>query len=301
MIFHPKAFMHRTSTNTNNNNHSNNKSRHYLIHNNQQAHTILKNPSLSNKWPQHAHFNQTNKDILFSSEVGDDEKNNSSSSDDLHLLENDLFLNPEIPLKNQKQNTPAAMVQNVKNTKQVVSENRFKLIERNKSCLGVLTESDIIEYVEQETDLDDRDNPRNWALYMGNSMIIRFCKDLGTIVYESYWRIATRYLIYINKDLDKRLYNLATNYVLNRARKAYSNRDFYSKLFSCDRNFVTWCKFDINKSDIEFAIMNVNFTKSKEFILEKFMNSLKFESLNNNHNKNGNEDDDASIRESDIL
>ena len=163
------------------------------------------------------------------------------------------------------------------NNKNILSEEAMKRIKRNQDCLAVLTEGDIIEYVKNESDLDDRDNNRMWAIYMGKSALIRYCAETHSIVSEPYWRIATKYLIYINKDMDKRLFTLPIFEVLNRARRAFTNTEFYAKFFSSDRNFATWCRFDINKSDIEFAIHVDNHTQSKEFVMRRFMSSIEHE------------------------
>jgi hypothetical protein len=163
------------------------------------------------------------------------------------------------------------------NNKNVLDEEAIKRIQRNQNCLAILTEGDIIEYVAEESDLDDRDNNRMWAVYMGNSMIVRYSAETRSIINEPYWRIATKYLIYINKDLDKRLFTLPVYEVVNRARRAHTNSEYYSRFFCSDRNFVTWCRFDINKSDIEFAIKIDSFTEAKEYLMRKFLSSIEIE------------------------
>lgn len=157
-----------------------------------------------------------------------------------------------------------------------LDEETIKRLERNQNCLTLLVEGDLIEYIDNENEIEDRDYARKWALYMGNSMIMRFDERLKTIVYESYWKIADRYYIFINRDYDKRLYTLPIYEILNKARSSYANRATFSKKFSSDKNFAMWCRFDINKSDLDSATEN-NWGYSKEakdFIIKRFLDSL---------------------------
>lgn len=163
------------------------------------------------------------------------------------------------------------------NTKILLNEEVIKRIERNQNCLTVLSEGDLIEYVEKESDLDDRDNNRMWAVFVGHSTIIRYCSNTKSIVSEPYWRIAIKNLIYINKDMDKRLCALPAKEVVSRAHRACSNTETYSKFFSSDKNFVTWCRFDINKSDIEFCVKMDNYSQSKEYLMRRFLTSIELD------------------------
>lgn len=165
-------------------------------------------------------------------------------------------------------------------TRKNLSKDDFKKLERNQRCLSALVEGDLIEFVESEADLEERENLRKWAVYMGNSMIMRFDIKLKTIVYESYWKIAQKNFVFINRDLDKRLMTLPIYETLDKARNAYSNKQKQSEVFSSDRNFALWCRFDVNRSDIDFA---TDFSKgndtysakdAKEFLLNKFLNSF---------------------------
>jgi hypothetical protein len=175
-------------------------------------------------------------------------------------------------------------------TQKNLDHEQLRRIERNQNCLTLLIEGDLIEYVEKESDIEERDGKRHWAIYMGNTMIMRFDTKSNTIVYESYWKIAKTYYIFINRDLDRRFFTLPIYEILNKARDAYANRKFFHKIFSSDRNFVLWCRFDVNKSDIESATLSQsneleslielneekenNLDTSKSYVLLKFLNSL---------------------------
>lgn len=160
-----------------------------------------------------------------------------------------------------------------------LSKDTIKLLERNQGALSMLIEGDIIEYVVNEDDYDTKDYKHFWAIYMGNSMIMRFDikeNNKKQIVYESYWKVANENNIYINKDLDKRLTTLPIYETLYRARNAHTNNKKFNKKFSSDKNFALWCRFDINKSDIEFATDKGYYSSSlaKVFLIEKFMDRL---------------------------
>lgn len=162
---------------------------------------------------------------------------------------------------------------------QKFSKKALKRIERNQTCLNMLIEGDIIEYVKDEPDMEEQ-NLIKWALYMGNSKIMRYNVKKRTIVYESYWKIAKSNYVYINKDLERRLIVLPIYETLKKARRAYENQRKYSKLFSSEKNFCMWCKFNINKSDIDFATNSKDgkqfcSANSKEFLINKFLNSIK--------------------------
>jgi hypothetical protein len=158
------------------------------------------------------------------------------------------------------------------------NEETSKRLERNQGCLSILLEGDLIEYLENENDLDERDVTRYWAIYMGQSMIMRFDNKRKLVVYESYWKIANEYYIFINRDLDKKFIVLPIYEILKRARHAHANSGVtsMSKLFSSDRNFAMWCRFDINKSDIELATDNGKYSAklAKEFLFKRFFESI---------------------------
>ena len=156
-----------------------------------------------------------------------------------------------------------------------LNKETVKRLERNNNCLSMMIEGDIIEYVSNEAALDDAEHLHYWAVYMGNSMIMRFDVNRRLVIYESYWKIANENCIFINRDLDKRLITLPIYETLYRARNAHSTRNM-SKKFSSDKNFTMWCRFDINKSDIDFATDKGNYSskQAKEFLIEKFLDSL---------------------------
>ena len=139
----------------------------------------------------------------------------------------------------------------------------------------MIIEGDIIEYVENESDLEEREYLHRWAIYMGNSMIMRLDLNKKKIIYESYWKIANGNYIFVNKDLDRKLITLPIYETLYRARKAHKSKKTVNK-FSSDKNFAMWCRFNINRSDIEFATDNGKYSSrlAKEFIIEKFLASL---------------------------
>lgn len=163
-----------------------------------------------------------------------------------------------------------------------INQESYKRLKRNQGCLSNLIEGDLIEYVLNEDDLDLREALHYWAIYMGNSMIMRFDNKRKLVVYESYWKIANDYYIYINRDLDKKLLTLPIYEILKRARRAHAkststNVNVTPKTtFSSDKNFATWCRFDINKSDIELATDKGKYSSklAKDFLLKKFFLSL---------------------------
>ncbi len=150
-----------------------------------------------------------------------------------------------------------------------------ELLRRNQECLSVLIEGDILEYVVDERDFEDSDNKHKWAIYMGNSMIMRRDNTKKQIVYESYWKVANENYIYINKDLDKKLKTLPIYETLYRARRAHKKKQM-TKQFSSDKNFAMWCRFDVNKSDIEMATEYENYSVkgAKIFVISKFLERL---------------------------
>ena len=157
-----------------------------------------------------------------------------------------------------------------------VDDEVLRRLRRNHECLTILIEGDLIEYVASECDMEEKDIMRNWAVYMGNSMIMRFDNKKKAILYESYWRIASENYVFINRDLDKRLLTLPIYETLNRARKAHEKTLEMSKNFVCDKYFAMWCRFDINKSDLEKSTDNGSFSpkEAKEFLFEKFFSSF---------------------------
>ncbi len=60
------------------------------------------------------------------------------------------------------------------------------------------------------------------------------------------------------------------------------------KKFSSDKNFTMWCRFDINKSDVDFATDQGKYSSkfAKEFLLEKFFTSLEAKALESKKDKN---------------
>lgn len=156
-----------------------------------------------------------------------------------------------------------------------LNKETVQLLERNQGCLSILIEGDIIEYVANEDDFDNPDNSSFWAIYMGNSMIMRLDQVKKQIVYESYWKIANENYIFINKELDKKLTTLPIYETLYRARNANTNKKMVKK-FSSGRNFAMWCRFDINRSDIDLATNSdqYNSTQAKFWLIDKFIESL---------------------------
>lgn len=156
-----------------------------------------------------------------------------------------------------------------------MNKETVQLLERNQGCLSILIEGDIIEYVANEDDFDNHDNNSFWAIYMGNSMIMRLDQVKKQIVYESYWKIANENFIFINKELDKKLTTLPIYETLYRARNANTNKKMVKK-FSSGRNFAMWCRFDINRTDIDLATNSdqYNSTEAKFWLIYKFIDSL---------------------------
>lgn len=160
--------------------------------------------------------------------------------------------------------------------KQQLNKETLARLQRNNECLSVLIEGDIIEYVIDEQDFEDPDNKHHWwAIYMGNSMIMRRDNQRKLIIYESYWKIANEHYIYINKDLDKRLTTLPIYETLYRARNAQRNRKM-GKRFSSDQNFAMWCRFDVNRSEIDVATDSGSYSarEAKVFLIDRFIERL---------------------------
>lgn len=205
--------------------------------------------------------------------IGTDEEGLSTSEEyetRKHGKNVDLFDDPNFD------STLENLIYQIDNQK--FGQTALKRIERNQTCLSMLIEGDLIEYVRDESDLESQYNVK-WALYMGNSKIMRFDAKKRAIVYESYWKIAKSHYIFINKDLERRLIALPIYETLKKARKAYENQRKYSRMFSSEKNFCMWCRFNINKSDIDFATDSKDGEKfssdeSKDFLLEKFFSSL---------------------------
>ncbi len=156
-----------------------------------------------------------------------------------------------------------------------LSKEMVERLHRNHECLSLLIEGDIIEYVVNERDFEDADKKQNWAIYMGNSMIMRRDNARKLIVYESYWKVANDHYIYINKELDKKLTTLPIYETLYRARRAHKARRMAGK-FSSDQNFAMWCRFDVNKSEIDVATNNENYSAktAKIFLFERFIERM---------------------------
>lgn len=135
------------------------------------------------------------------------------------------------------------------------------------------------------------------------SVLSRFDEKEKQIRYEPYWRIASKNYIFINRDLDKRLHTLPIYEILNKARFAYANNRYYSKKFSSAKNFAMWCRFNINKSDIDFSTLahhketkegntfneHLSAKAAKEFLIEKFLGSLDQAEEKQNPNKDNSE------------
>jgi len=151
-----------------------------------------------------------------------------------------------------------------------------KMIIRNNQCLSLLVEGDVIEYVKDEDDIESKEHLKKWSLYMGNSMIMRFDVETKSIIYESYWRIADKNFVFINREYDKRWRTLPIYEILKRARVAHENKKRFKKKFSSDKNFVLWCRFSINKSELDCSteFNEYSFNDAKDFLLNRFLNSL---------------------------
>jgi hypothetical protein len=151
-----------------------------------------------------------------------------------------------------------------------------KMIIRNQQCLSLLIEGDVIEYVKDENDIESKEHLKKWSLYMGNSMIMRFDVETKSIIYESYWRIADKNFVFINREYDKRWRTLPIYEMLKRARVAHENKKRFKKKFSSDKNFVLWCRFSINKSELDVSteFNEYSFSDAKDFLMNRFLNSL---------------------------
>ncbi len=98
----------------------------------------------------------------------------------------------------------------------------------------------MVEYVSDNVNLDDRDHECHWAIFMGNSMIMRYCGQTKSVVCESYWRLAYRFYIYVNRELDKKFITLPIYEILKRARNVHTNNATMARLFNSDKNFAFW-------------------------------------------------------------
>jgi len=161
-------------------------------------------------------------------------------------------------------------------SKKMVDREAAKMIIRNQKCLKLLIEGDLIEYVKDEDDIESKDFLKKWAVYMGNNMTMRYDFEKKNIIYESYWRIANKNFIFINREYDKRWLVLPIYEILKRARVAHENKMVLNKAFSSGKNFVLWCRFGINKSELDMSTeLNEYSSKdAKDFLMNLFLNSL---------------------------
>ena len=191
---------------------------------------------------------------------------NQQRKNSFHLDFNNSYLDNLSELTDSDSNKFSKLLKSKRINREVA-----KMIIRNKNCLSLLIEGDLIEYVNDPNDVDGKELLRKWAIYMGNNMIMKFENE--KIIYESYWRIGDKYFIFINREFDKRLCTLPIYEILKRARRAFDKRDVLSKKFSSDKNFAMWCRFDLNKTDIDMSTDQYG-KDAKEFLLERFLNSL---------------------------
>jgi hypothetical protein len=141
-----------------------------------------------------------------------------------------------------------------------------KRYKHNRELLYYLTSGDIIEYSKHHEVWNEND--RLWAIYAGNGYVIRFDKQTGMIVSEAYWNLANYFYMTRSVDTDRNYYCLHVQLVVNRAHYALQNNYVMKNLFSSDKNFVMWCRYDINKSDVEFSTnMNKCPTEANKFIM----------------------------------
>jgi hypothetical protein len=155
---------------------------------------------------------------------------------------------------------------------------------KNANPLPQLQSGDIIEYsrFEEVTSEDDI----HWAIYIGYGYIMRFDRYMRRIVYESYWNIANRYYLTADPDLDHNYFSLPVAEILNRAYYAYQYAYYMNLQFSSDKNFVMWCRYNINKSDIEFSTESSSVT-SKQLIIKRFCESIQQTAAANRKKKSG--------------
>ena len=161
-------------------------------------------------------------------------------------------------------------------SKKKIRHEAAKMILRNQQCLNLLIEGDIIEYVKKEDDIESKEYLKSWAIYMGNSMTMRFDAETKSVIYESYWHIADKNFIFINREYDKRWLVFPIYEILKRARVAHEKKIILRKLFSSDKNFVFWCRFGINTSELDVSTEpnDHSYKDAKEFLMDRFFNSF---------------------------
>ena len=149
-----------------------------------------------------------------------------------------------------------------------------KRLKQNRDVLCYLIAGDIIEYSKNNETWSEND--RFWAIYAGNGYVIRFDKFTCQILIEEYWKLAKYFYMSCNIDLDRNYFCLPSHSVLDRARYALKNNEALRNYFSSDKNFVMWCRYDINKSDVEFST-NMNQCPqeaSKYIMISRFLDCV---------------------------
>lgn len=155
------------------------------------------------------------------------------------------------------------------NTRKNTALNRYM---KNLQLFKYLNPGDIIEYSRNEEIFSE--NELSWAIYIGNGLLVRFDKYLRKIICEQFWTIGNQYFMNSDCDLDNNYYRLPVQEILNRAYYAYHNKHLMRGAFSSDKNFVMWCRYNINKSDIEFSTDNGNTVNAKFSIINRFLQSI---------------------------
>jgi hypothetical protein len=161
------------------------------------------------------------------------------------------------------------------NNEQVQSDRKLALkrYNHNKDFLKYANIGDIVQYHSDQDHLQyERD--LSFSIYVGNQNFIMY--KASTIVTETFQNLAKEVFLSINKDFERNFYQLPDMLTINRALYALKHRHTIASQFSTDKNFVMWCKFDINKSDIDFSTNNNRLTsvEIKYMTIHKFLNSI---------------------------
>jgi hypothetical protein len=168
---------------------------------------------------------------------------------------------------------PISYAEKSDETTQADHQLALKRYAHNQDFLKYVSIGDIVQYHTDEEYLQyERDVC--WSLYVGNQNLVML--KCSTIVIESVFNLTKQVFLSINKDFERTFYQLPIRLTLNRAFNALKHRQTMSNQFSTDKNFVMWCKFDINKSDIDFSTNNNRLTSAeiKYMTIQKFLSSV---------------------------
>jgi hypothetical protein len=191
------------------------------------------------------------------------------------IIRKQIFFNRPLEIKDKSSSTNSGLTESSTENSNNSSKNTLaekndsdKRLKHNRDVLYYLNAGDIIEYSKSNDVWNGND--RLWGIYTGNGYVIHFDKNTCQIVIDQYWNLAKHFYMSCNIDLDRNYFCLPSHSVIDRARYALKNNQAMRIYFSSDKNFVMWytfydlvyltnklyflrCRYDINKSDVEFS------------------------------------------------